>query len=87
MRKCSTENLQLCSLAGAETLDLGITRDTVGDVEACFARAIEQGADVLITSGTPLLLEWLGVPQVSNNLAYRKRCGLHQPLMRMLILL
>jgi len=43
--------LAACSLAGAETLDLGITRDTVGDVEACFARAIEQGADVLITSG------------------------------------
>ena len=36
-------------------MDLGIARDTEGDTEACFARAIDQGADVLITSGEPAI--------------------------------
>lgn len=43
--------LAACSSAGAEAVDLGIARDTEGDTEACFARAVDQGADVLITSG------------------------------------
>lgn len=43
--------LAACSTAGAETLDLGVARDTEGAVEACFSRAVQEGTDVLITSG------------------------------------
>lgn len=45
--------LAAASSAGAEVIDLGIARDTRGDVEACFAEAVAQEADVLITSGIP----------------------------------
>lgn len=37
--------------AGASTTDLGIARDTAEEVEAALDRAIEAGADVLLTSG------------------------------------
>lgn len=37
--------------AGARVTDLGIARDTPGDVEACFQRAIDDHVDVLITTG------------------------------------
>jgi Probable molybdopterin binding domain/MoeA N-terminal region (domain I and II) len=37
--------------AGNRVTDLGIARDTAGAVEACFQRAIQDGVDVLITSG------------------------------------
>ena len=43
--------LAACSSAGAEAVDLGIARDTFSDTEACFARAVDLDADVLITSG------------------------------------
>ena len=37
--------------AGAEVHDLGIARDTLGETEGCFDKAIQQGVDVLITTG------------------------------------
>ena len=43
--------LAAASSAGADVIDLGIARDTEGEVEACFENAVSQGADVLITSG------------------------------------
>ena len=43
--------LAACSAAGTATKDLGIARDNRGDTESCFQSAIEEGVDVLITSG------------------------------------
>ena len=43
--------LAAAASAGAETVDLGIARDTEGDVEACFDRAVAARVDVLITTG------------------------------------
>lgn len=58
--------------AGAEVMDLGIARDTEGDVEACFSRAVSEGADVLITSGSNLptpfsLLPSIGLKESSDS--------------------
>lgn len=36
---------------GADVIDLGIARDTVDDTAAAIRRAIEAGADILVTSG------------------------------------
>ena len=43
--------LAAAAVGGAEILDLGIARDTAGDVEACFDRAVAAHVDVLITTG------------------------------------
>ena len=53
--------LAASSAAGAETLDLGIARDTEGETEACFSRALEEEADMLITSGLFFLLLCIGM--------------------------
>ncbi len=36
---------------GADVIDLGIARDTVDDTAAAIRRAIEAGADILVTTG------------------------------------
>ena len=38
--------------AGAKVLDLGIARDTQGQVEACLKKAIQEQVDVLVTTGS-----------------------------------
>ncbi|PNG99499.1 Molybdopterin biosynthesis protein CNX1, partial [Tetrabaena socialis] len=43
--------LAAAARCGAATVDLGVARDTAGHLEGCLAAAIEQGVDVLITSG------------------------------------
>ncbi|GFR45630.1 hypothetical protein Agub_g7038 [Astrephomene gubernaculifera] len=43
--------LAAAARAGAQVVDLGVARDAVGQLEGCLAAAIEQRADVLITSG------------------------------------
>uniref|UniRef100_A0A7S0UQY7 Molybdopterin biosynthesis protein CNX1 n=1 Tax=Polytomella parva TaxID=51329 RepID=A0A7S0UQY7_9CHLO len=43
--------LAALSKAGADTLDLGIAKDTEGHLEACLARALAADVDVFITSG------------------------------------
>lgn len=37
--------------AGAKVLDLGIARDTEGQVEACLEKALKEQVDVLVTTG------------------------------------
>ena len=44
--------LAAAAAAGAESIDLGIARDVEGHLEGAVDKAIEAGADVLVTSGT-----------------------------------
>lgn len=37
--------------AGAQVLDLGIARDTEGQVQACLQKALTAQVDVLVTTG------------------------------------
>jgi molybdopterin biosynthesis enzyme len=42
------------SSAGCRVIDLGIALDDPGQVEARFQQALDQAADVLLTSGAPM---------------------------------
>jgi molybdopterin biosynthesis enzyme len=43
--------LAAAAAAGAVPIDMGIARDTEGDLEGAFAAALDKGADVVVTSG------------------------------------
>jgi len=52
IRDCNRSMLLAAAkAAGARVMDLGIAKDAEGHLEGAFARALEAGVDVLITSG------------------------------------
>lgn len=68
--------LAAAAAAGAGTVDLGIARDGEGDVEGAFARALEAGVDVLITSGGVEGLgglDWGSVARVGRGLVWGEK--------------
>lgn len=71
--------LAAAAAAGAETLDLGVARDTEGHLEGALAAAIEARADVLITSGLTRLHE-MHVAACSDLCGFHRRaehcCGM-----------
>lgn len=43
--------MAMCTQAGAETVDMGIARDTVESLKKLTRQALDQGADVIVTMG------------------------------------